>query len=444
MKKVFIAALVLLVSITMVTIAKVNHANASSDTTTTVTVSINNAIYGLPNTFSGRIVSSPPGIDCPGTCTATFDNSVGQLILTATANSDSAVYGFNSDNVQYAGAVCPGNNTRGKTGVCTLTLSSTWYAQDAYLAFIPASTAFSFQIKGSGSGTVTGSGVNCPGTCTTSVPYDSTGTFTARPSEGSVFAGWGTYAEGSQTCAMGGRGVEPSRIMDTTCSIPYPMSGGVSTAIAFFDKSSSSSANNTGTGSPTTQVSLPSQSPVTVKPVEKFGGAGAPAVPVLESLTVGSTFFAADKIIENKLDQKEKKTFSGKTIPNGVVHLYFHSDPFEDTATADASGAWSYALVRDIGVGDHTLQIAVTDPTTNLTSEKSTPVKFALAGTVTTAGKAKAAPSIAQQQSYLWYYVGGGVFLLAVLGILTYHFVIKHGIFSKKKKVVTAENSEKE
>ncbi|KKQ93131.1 MAG: hypothetical protein UT18_C0026G0006 [candidate division CPR2 bacterium GW2011_GWC2_39_10] len=57
-----------------------------------------------------------------------------------------------------------------------------------------------------------------------------------------------------------------------------------------------------------------------------------PAIPVIEKLQVGNVEHAIEKIKENKerieFKKEEQKIFSGKTIPEGIVHLYFHSDPF--------------------------------------------------------------------------------------------------------------------
>lgn len=116
----------------------------------------------------------------------------------------------------------------------------------------------------------------------------------------------------------------------------------------------------------------------TPKPAEQPNAEAAnPAVPVLENLKVGNTEFAASKVAENTITTRKKINFRGKAIPNGKVTLYFHSDLFEATTTADKDGNWSYDLEPGkLDAGEHSLQIAVTDPATNKTSEKSTALKF--------------------------------------------------------------------
>lgn len=144
-----------------------------------------------------------------------------------------------------------------------------------------------------------------------------------------------------------------------------------------------------------------------------------PAVPILENIKVGDTEVAAEKVSEQTFTKEEKKIFSGKTIPNGLVKLYFHSEPFEDTVRADSNGIWSYELNKDLGEGEHSLQIAVTDTTTNLTSEKTQPVKFVLIASeqvdrVNT-------PEFKKANHTIYYALGIAVFLATLLiGYLLY------------------------
>lgn len=171
---------------------------------------------------------------------------------------------------------------------------------------------------------------------------------------------------------------------------------------------------NTGSVTPTTtSIGQTNNITTTVKPVEKFGGTGAPVVPLLSDLKISDKQYQNTE--EFKYEFGEPVLFSGKTIPNGIVRLYFHSEPFEDTTTANTEGVWTYELIRDIGIGDHELQIAVTNPTTNLTSEKSEAVKFTLI-----------APEFTETQplninnksknNYFWYYLGTGIFFITLVG----------------------------
>lgn len=71
-------------------------------------------------------------------------------------------------------------------------------------------------------------------------------------------------------------------------------------------------------------------------------------------------------------------TFSGQTIPNGLVTLYFYSDPFVDETQANKNGEWIYTLEKDIGIGSHALKITITDPETKKVSDESDPLAFTI------------------------------------------------------------------
>ena len=64
-------------------------------------------------------------------------------------------------------------------------------------------------LTGSGTGSVTGGGIDCPGTCSTSAAQGSTITLSATPASKSTFAGWsGDGCSGTGTCKVTLTGAE--------------------------------------------------------------------------------------------------------------------------------------------------------------------------------------------------------------------------------------------
>jgi hypothetical protein len=165
---------------------------ACGGTGTTCTLTMNgdktvSASFGAPP----RLTVQPPsngtvsggGINCPGTCTATF--RPGQSVtLTARANSGFSFLGW--------GGSCGGTGT-----TCTLTMNGDKNVSARFGAR-PKLT-----VEEPNGGRVTGQGINCPGTCTATYNPGQRITLTARPDAGLVFIGWGGACTGSgTTCTL--------------------------------------------------------------------------------------------------------------------------------------------------------------------------------------------------------------------------------------------------
>src|SRR2546425_103985 len=138
---------------------------------------------------SGTLTSSPAGIDCGATCSASFAGGT-QVTLTATSASGSVFSGW-------SGAGCSG------TGACVVTMSATQAVSASFTqVYVYALTVTK---TGSGSGTVTCSagGINCGATCSASFAVGSQVTLTATPASGSVFSGWsGAGCSGTGSCLV--------------------------------------------------------------------------------------------------------------------------------------------------------------------------------------------------------------------------------------------------
>jgi hypothetical protein len=133
---------------------------------------------------SGTVTGS--GINCPGACSVSYASGT-VVTLTATPAAGSTFAGW-------TGAGCTG------TGTCQVTMSSD---QSVTATFNPIPNHTLMVLRsGNGSGSVTGSGINCPSTCSQSYPEGTSVTLTATPASGSTFAGWTGACSGTGTCTV--------------------------------------------------------------------------------------------------------------------------------------------------------------------------------------------------------------------------------------------------
>jgi len=137
-------------------------------------------------TGTGTVTSSPTGINCGTTCSASI--AYGESVtLTAAAATGSTFAGWSG--------ACSGTST------CVLTLEA---AASVTATFNLPSAQLTVQNAGTGTGTVTSNppGINCGPTCTASIAIGTAVTLTAAPGTGSAFAGWSGACSGTGTCAV--------------------------------------------------------------------------------------------------------------------------------------------------------------------------------------------------------------------------------------------------
>ena len=139
-------------------------------------------------TGSGTITSQPAGIVCGTPCTGTF--SPGTVVtLTADAAEGSTFSGW--------GGACAGN-----LDTCSITLSANTAVNAGFARIMHTVTVAP---SGNGTGSVSSSptGINCPGTCTTQVPWGTALTLAASPVAPSTFVGWsGGGCTGTAGCTF--------------------------------------------------------------------------------------------------------------------------------------------------------------------------------------------------------------------------------------------------
>ena len=138
---------------------------------------------------SGSVTSSPAGISCPGTCSASF-NAGTSITLTATPNSGQTFTGWSG--------ACSG------TSSCVFTLDAAAAVTATFATVTPPPTTFALSVLISGGGSVTSSptGISCPGTCSASFTAGTSITLTATPNAGQAFAGWSGACAGTAACVV--------------------------------------------------------------------------------------------------------------------------------------------------------------------------------------------------------------------------------------------------
>ena len=137
---------------------------------------------------SGTVTSSPAGIDCGATCSASFGEGT-VVTLTATPAAGSTFTGW-------SGGGCSG------TGACQVTMSA---AESVTATFAVSTETLAVSKSGTGSGSVTSSplGIDCGATCSASFGEGTVVTLTATPAAGSTFTGWsGGGCSGTGACRV--------------------------------------------------------------------------------------------------------------------------------------------------------------------------------------------------------------------------------------------------
>jgi hypothetical protein len=135
-------------------------------------------------TGSGTVVSSPPGINCPSTCSAGFTGG-SQVTLTPTPTSG---WTFSS-----WGGACSGS------AGCIVTMNA---AASVTATFVQQNVALSVSVTGSGAVTSSPVGINCPSTCSANFAPATQVTLTATPANGWGFSGWGGACSGVGSCVV--------------------------------------------------------------------------------------------------------------------------------------------------------------------------------------------------------------------------------------------------
>lgn len=151
----------------------------------------------LAGTGSGRVLSTPSGIDCPGSCAMGFAAGT-QVLLSPNPSPGSTFAGWSGDSACASGSV-----TMNGSHSCTAT-------------FTAATAAYTLTVSETGSGTVSSidGGITCGGVCSQTYVAGTTVTLTASPAPGWSFSSW------SGTCS-GGPVVQVAMNSNQSCTANF-------------------------------------------------------------------------------------------------------------------------------------------------------------------------------------------------------------------------------
>ena len=139
----------------------------------------------------GTVTSSPAGINCGATCSATFAPGT-PVTLTATPASGFIFSGWSGDGA------CSGAST-----TCSVTMNAGHTVSATFTAHAPTDFGLTMQISGSGTVTSVPPGINCGQACSASYANGTSVVLSAIAAPGAQFAGWsGACAGTSSPCTV--------------------------------------------------------------------------------------------------------------------------------------------------------------------------------------------------------------------------------------------------
>ena len=149
----------------------------SSDRTASATFAAPRRTLNVSVTGTGRVTGS--GIDCPGDCTEPYDNGTNVQLTAAPGTGLTTNWG---------------GDCSGTTNTCSLTMSSNKTVSATFSSTPVVQRPLTVTVNGDG--TVTGTGINCPGDCSQNYTTGTQVTLTASPATGFALDEWGGDCSG--------------------------------------------------------------------------------------------------------------------------------------------------------------------------------------------------------------------------------------------------------
>lgn len=164
----------------------------------------------------GTVTSTPTGINCGTTCSASFA-SAAAVTLTATPATGSTFTGWSG--------ACTGT-----ASTCVVSMAASTNVTATFTSSTAGSVALSVTRTGTGSGSVisTPAGISCGTTCSASFSTGTSVNLTVAAATGSTFAGWSGACSGTGSCVVSMSDAKSVSASFTTTgtgtSLTYPLS----------------------------------------------------------------------------------------------------------------------------------------------------------------------------------------------------------------------------
>lgn len=162
---------------------------SARDVTATFTqIALPNYTLQVNRSGSGTVTSSPGGIACGSTCSASYVSS------TAVSLAAAPTAGFVFTG--WSGGGCSG------TGACSVSMTA---ARTVSATFVPATYTLTVGVTGSGSVSSSPAGISCGGDCSEAYTSGTSVTLTATAASGHTFSGWsgsGIACSGTGSCTV--------------------------------------------------------------------------------------------------------------------------------------------------------------------------------------------------------------------------------------------------
>jgi hypothetical protein len=149
-----------------------------------------------------NVRSTPAGIDCGSDCSERY--AAGTSVSLDIPSAELASFlGWSGDCGGTGGCTVAMTQDRSVTARFKDATTPTTTTTTTTTTTMPASVALTVQLQGAGAGTVSGAGIDCPGTCSANQTAGSTVTIQAQAGPSSVFSGWSADCAGaSNNCTL--------------------------------------------------------------------------------------------------------------------------------------------------------------------------------------------------------------------------------------------------